>query len=154
MATDIYLKKMPSMMIPMDVEGEAYIASLKLGDVIRCRVSKPRNYKNLQRFMTLVRLLYDMWEPVAETWRGHIAEKNFTRFRHDLTILAGYYDTVIAINGDVRVEAKSLSFGSMPEEEFQRLFSKVIDVGLKRIPSAYTNEKEIQKAVDDILRYS
>jgi len=151
---EIYLRKGRGNLIPADDEAEEYLTGLKLGEVVRCQMVKPRNYKNLQRFMTLVRLLYDAFEPTEATYKGEVVEKNLERFRHDLTILAGYSYATYNINGDVRVHAKSISFGSMTEDEFKALFSSVIDVGLRKIPMLYKTPEEVEKAVEDILRYA
>ena len=56
--------------------------------------------------------------------------KNFDRFRKDLTVLSGFYNATYTFRGDVRLEPKSLSFGSMCEEEFgQRLSRNSRDLG-------------------------
>ena len=53
---------------------------------------------------------------------------NSDRLRKDLIIEAGFYDEWTDLQGVVQREAKSISFGSMKEDEFQDLYSRVIDV--------------------------
>ena len=43
------------------------------------------------------------------------------------------YDTVVNIEGDLRLEPKSIASGNMSEEQFSELYSKTIDIGLERI---------------------
>jgi hypothetical protein len=57
----------------------------------------------------------------------------FNRFRKDLTILAGFYDTVTNIRGEVRAEAKSLAYANMDDEEFSRCFSSLINAAIKHV---------------------
>jgi len=67
-------------------------------------------------------------------------EKNFDRFRKDIAILAGFYEATFRLNGDVRLEAKSISFHSMSEDEFEELYTKTIDVIVKHVLNNYTDE--------------
>lgn len=57
----------------------------------------------------------------------------FNRFRKDLTILAGFYDMVTNIRGEVRAEAKSLAYGNMEQEEFERCYSALINAAIKHV---------------------
>lgn len=60
-------------------------------------------------------------------------ERQFELFRNELTVLAGYYDTFYTLRGTIRVEAKSLSFGSMSQEEFEQCYSGLINAALKHV---------------------
>lgn len=57
----------------------------------------------------------------------------FERFRKDLTILAGFYEQTVRLNGDVRTEAKSLSFANMKPDEFERCYKAMINAAIKYI---------------------
>ena len=50
-----------------------------------------------------------------------------------MTILAGYHNKFYGINGSVRIEAKSLSYGSMGEEEFAQCYNALIQVAMQQI---------------------
>ena len=54
-------------------------------------------------------------------------------YRANLTVLAGFYDSYYKIDGSVRIEAKSLSYGSMKQEEFEQFYNAVINAALKNI---------------------
>jgi len=54
-------------------------------------------------------------------------------FRSHLTVLAGYYDSFAGIDGRVRVEAKSISYSNMTQEEFEQLYSALINAAIKHI---------------------
>ena len=53
----------------------------------------------------------------------------------------------------MRVKAKSISFGSMSEEEFHDLFSKVIDVGLAKILPEYSRSN-LEEVINQILGFT
>lgn len=57
----------------------------------------------------------------------------FNVFRNHLTCLAGYYDTYYGIDGKKRIEAKSLSFGSMSQEEFEQFYTAATNAAMKHL---------------------
>ena len=70
----------------------------------------------------------------------HMDESSqFDRFRKDLTILAGFYEQTVRLNGEVRTEAKSLAYGNMDDEEFQRCYGALINAAIKHVFSGTTD---------------
>lgn len=57
----------------------------------------------------------------------------FDVFRKNLTCLAGYYDEFYNMKGEVRIESKSLSFGSMTQEEFEKCYLALTNAAMKHI---------------------
>ena len=113
------------------------------------------NIKFHRKFFALMHLAFDYWEPPKHGEGSALSDKmaierNFDRFRYDVTILAGYYDATYRLNGDVRLEAKSISFGSMSEDDFEDLYSKVIDVIINRVCTQFS-EYELRKQVEDMV---
>jgi len=77
-------------------------------------------------------------------WRGdnefQCEQKQFDVFRDHLTVLAGFYDEFYGIKGDLRIEAKSISYGKMSQEEFELLYNALINAAIKHIfPNADQN---------------
>ena len=70
-------------------------------------------------------------------WRGDNEfmdeAAQFDVFRKNLTCLAGYYDELWNIKGEVRIEAKSLSYGNMSQEEFESCYNALINAAMKHI---------------------
>ena len=114
---------------------------------------KPRNYKFLQKFMVLMQYSFDNWEPDQVTYKGEIVAKEFNRFRKDITIMAGHHYTTFDFNGNVHLHAKSIAFGSMEEEDFEKLYSAVIDVILKKVLTNYSRE-DLDEVVRNILSFT
>lgn len=133
--SEIYLQKIGNGLMPHDSEGESVLSKIKTGDLVKCKITNPRNVKFFRKWFSLLKVGYEHWEPVYTdehpTWGE--PEKNFERFRKDITILCGYYDRVVRTNGDVVVEAQSVSFGSMTEDEFSKLYDKTISVLLNNL---------------------
>jgi hypothetical protein len=98
---------------------------LKIGEVYCCKIENARNYEFLKKFFALLEL-------------GHQNTKEFKEdipskvYRKWAIIKAGYFDIYHTSKG-VMVEAKSISFVNMDEEEFQKVYNGVLDVIIKDI---------------------
>lgn len=121
----------------------------KPGMVVTADVKVPRNNRFHRKYFALLKIAYEQWEPPTdETFRGVPIEKEFERFRHDVTIMAGFFTPVWNLKGEMRIEPKSISFDSMDDDKFEVLYSKTIDVLLKMILSERGFTKE---TVDDLV---
>ena len=129
----------------------------KLGSIVRVEMAQMRNYKFLQKFMVMLQIAFDAWSDSAKTqdYKGQPVEPSMERFRKDVTILAGYYTPVWNIREELRLEAKSISFGRMSQEEFEDLYSRVIDVLLQKvIPERGYSEEKLRQLVDQVVGFS
>lgn len=154
--------KHPNGLVPATEDDAELLGKLKLGQGVKMKFTRVRNLNFHRKFFALMRLGYDFWGGPAELDKasfrmkalldeaGITPEKSFDGFRQDVVILAGHYDAYYRLNGEVRLEAKSIAFGSMDEDEFEALYSKVIDVILKRVCTQYT-EAELRKQVEDMV---
>jgi hypothetical protein len=136
-----------------DEESEKFVDKLKLKETIVADFKKPRNYEFHKKWFALVKFAYDHWEPSAfqnSKWEGVVPEKSFDRFRKDLIILSGRYDAVYRVDGSVRIEAKSISFANMNQEEFKKLYNSTVNVILDKILTTYSLKdlEEIVKKVE------
>lgn len=142
---EVYVKKQFGVLCPADSGNEELLESLKPGEY-KAIVTKPRNIKFHRKFFALVNFAFDQWHPNIVIYKNQSVSKNRERFRKDLIILSGYGDPVINLKGEVRIEAKSISFANMNEVEFDALYSEVINVILDKILTNYTRED-----LDDVL---
>ncbi|NQT04167.1 MAG: DUF1367 family protein, partial [Planctomycetes bacterium] len=140
---------------PNSSETDDWYRSLKLGQVIHGEFRKMRNYAFHQKFFALLNLAFDYWKPGEINSKYGVPEKNFERFRKDLIILAGYFHLVIRLDGTTRPEADSISFAKMDNDEFQKLYSNVLNVILKKIPMmAEIGEERINELTDKFLEFA
>jgi hypothetical protein len=79
-------------------------------------------------------------------------EKNFERFRQDMTILAGYFDRVPRIDGTIDIVAQSISFAKMTQDTFDELYFATVDAVLKWVLRAYTRE-DLDHVMKEIARF-
>ncbi|MGI4938054.1 MAG: DUF1367 family protein [Janthinobacterium lividum] len=152
--TDIILMKTPGgALVPADAQAAEYIAKLKLGVGVRAKVVRVNNPAFHRKMFALFNIAFDAWEPGEKEYKGVKVEKEFDRFRKDVTIMAGFYETSIDLRGEVRLAAKSLNFASMEQEERERVYSAVINVVLGKILTNYTRE-DLDAVVDRVLEFA
>jgi hypothetical protein len=138
---------------PVDQQSADYIARLKLGEVVKVKATRMRNPGHHRKFFALLNLAFDAWEPAESTYRGQTVQKNFEQFRNDLIVLSGYYDTAITLKGETRLTAKSISFGSMGQDEFETLYSATVNVVLARILTNYTRA-DLDQVIDRLMSFA
>ena len=108
-------------LIPVEPEAVKYIFNRSEGDILSCDIKIARSYPQLKRFMKFIQVCFDMQE--------HFEQQE--AFRYWLVMKAGYFDTIVAPNGNTMFKAKSLAFDNMDEDVFVKVFSECIDVFLK-----------------------
>lgn len=147
-------------LVPASDADKKIVDKIKAGQVLRFKFSRMRNYQFHKKWFALINLAFDYWEPPEipedpeKQWMKKVTpEKNFDRFRKDITIRAGYYDAFFRIDGTVRIEAKSISFADMSEDEFEKLYSATVDVVLGQIYKDYSEEM-LESLVDQVLAFA
>lgn len=135
-------------------EGDAVLLTkIKTGETVKLKLTRVRNVQFHRKFFALLNFGFDYWQPEPMEIEGIVAEKNFERFRKDVIVLAGFYEPNYRLNGDVRFEAKSISFGSMSEDEFEKLYSACVDVILNKVCTQFTG-KMLKQVVDQAMAFA
>jgi hypothetical protein len=137
---------------PIDPQAAEYIAKLKTGAAVRATVKQQRNPRFHRKFMALLNLAFDAWEPAEATYKGQIVGKNFDQFRRDVTILSGHYEMAVNLKGETRLTAKSISFANMDEIEFGELYNAACNVILQRILTTYTRD-DLDAVIDRLMGF-
>jgi hypothetical protein len=60
-------------------------------------------------------------------------------------VLAGYKEVTFTIDGRLRVDAKSLAFNQMEQDEFEECYSALINAALVHIFGGTTDQRVIDK---------
>lgn len=137
-----------------DPQTQEVFDRLRMGEAMHGDFRKMRNPKFHRKFFALLNLAFDYWEPGEINSKYGKPEKNFDRFRKDAIILAGFYHIVARLDGSTRVEADSISFAKMDDDEFSKVYNGVLDVFLKRIPQiAKMGEDEVNRIVDQLIAF-
>ena len=150
-------------LVPAHASDLEAVKKLPAHQPVRVRVTKIRNVGQHRKYFALLNYAFDVWEPpvamaMSELEHGHFdpslarPEKNFERFRHDIIILCGFYESYYRINGEVRLEAKSISFANMDQDSFEQLYDKTVDVIIKHVLRNYTGD-ELRAVVEQVMEF-
>ncbi|MGI3041163.1 DUF1367 family protein [Shewanella algae] len=157
MAELALIKTATGQLAPLAANDADYVQKMKIGEIARGKFKKDRNPQFHRKYMSLLNLAFDYFEPKPVKYRGQqlTPAKNFDEFRRWIAVQAGFYDVVGYPDGSVRVRAKSISFANMGEDEFSGLYSVTIDVLLAHVLfGKFKSSAEVDAAVDQLLRYA
>ena len=139
-------KQPGGVLIPSSDMDSDKLHKFKNGETYEIEIKLVRNPQFLRKVFAFFNYCYAVWDG-GEVMEHGTPEAQFERFRKDLTILAGYYHETVRLNGDIRLEAKSLSFGSMSEEEFQKCYQAMISAAMKHLFRTDSDEEVYNKLV-------
>jgi len=125
------------------------------GELVEVSMTFSRNPDFHRKFFALLNLGFEAWDPGRKhkTYRGEPVRKDFDRFREDVTILAGHYEQTFHLDGTMTLQAKSISFASMDDVEFERVYSSVADVLLEKVLTKYAGRADLDRVVGELLRF-
>ena len=128
-----FIKDQGGVLIPADDMVLDKMAKFKNGEVYSVDIKRTRNPAFHRKAFAFFGFCFEYW-CANQAGLGELDEhKQSEVFRNNLTVFAGYYDEFFAIDGSVRVEAKSLSFGSMEQAEFEACYSALINAAIKHV---------------------
>ena len=151
--TDIIMVKGYGTLIPTDKAGFEILEKYQLGQEIKCKLTNPRNLGFHRKFFALLDLAFEAWNAPELEYKGQPVQKNIERFRKDIIVLCGHHTASVNFKGEIRLDAKSMSFANMGQDEFERLYSTAIDVILQKVLTRYTRE-DLEQQVNLILGFA
>lgn len=148
----VLTKAAGGVLVPIDPQAAEFIAKMKVGAAVRATVKLQRNPQHHKKFFALLNLAFDAWEPVQATYKGQVVGKNFDQFRNDIVCLAGFCEVAVNLRGETRVTAKSISFGSMDQAEFDDLYNATVNVVLKHVLTQYSRD-DLDAVMDQLAGF-
>jgi hypothetical protein len=138
----IYLKRDGDNLVPLSVADHDAIKRIKDGQIIHVDFKKPRNPLFHNKFMSMIRVVFDNQEQ-----HGDI--ENILAI---VKVELGYYTTMMYGKYEIRVP-KSISFAAMDELKFDHFYNRAIAVCLTNwLPG--TTKKELDEYVAQISSYA
>lgn len=116
---------------PFMEEDAELIKKVAVGKVLHSEWKELRNSAFHKKYFSMLKFAFDHWNP--KDVYGINIQKNFDVFREQVTIRAGYYVQVFDLDGNFQLHAKSIAFGRMTQDEFEKLYSATIDVILSDV---------------------
>lgn len=126
----------------------------RVGQEVTLEAKTTRNGKFHRKYFALLNLGFEYWQTDDREHKGRAVAKNFERFRKDVAILAGHYDPVWNLAGEMRLEARSISFANMSDEEFEKLYEATIQILIDKVLAAKGfTRAEVDRAVESLIRF-
>ena len=144
---EIYVKRdWQNHLIPSDEYSLEIVQKFKKDAPKLITVKGKRNLEFHQKYFVMLQVIYEI--------QNHF--DNFEAMRYWITMKAGYYDTIMAPNGNLIYQPKSVSFAKMDEIEFQKVYDGVIQVALvhKDICGGITKEDLLKEAESKIMQFT
>jgi len=101
-----------------DSDSESF-SKIPFNEIVEIEYKKKRNIRFHRKFFALLKLAYE----------NQSDYKTMEIMRHDIIVTAGFFDEIInLITGEVYKKAHSISFDSMDEIEFNKVYDGVKEV--------------------------
>jgi hypothetical protein len=108
---------------PISDEDIQRLKKIEEGEVIVAEYTRSRNYRFLKKYMALIQLM----------WENDSLDLTRERYRKEMELAAGYFDTYKGYDGEIRREPKSIAFNKMEESEFEHLFQDMLQLACMRL---------------------
>lgn len=138
----IYLKRKSDTLIPLSENDLDSLKRIKEGQIIHVDFKKPRNPLFHNKFMSMVRVVFDNQEQHADI-------ENILAI---IKVELGYYTTMMYGAYEIRVP-KSIAFAAMDELDFDHFYNRAIAVCLTNWMPGNTKE-ELDEYVSQISSYA
>lgn len=124
------IKHAGGVLLPVnDMELEK-LNKFKTGEQYQVEIKLTRNPQFHKKVFCFFGFCFEHWKGDNEF---QSESKQFDIFRKHLTVLAGFYESYFNIKGESRIEAKSLAYSSMTQEEFEECYNALIRAALKHV---------------------
>jgi len=125
-----FIKQAGGMLIPADDYSAEKLTKLKTGGQYPVEIKQARNPQFHRKVFAFFNFCFQHWSG------GHNFQDEslqFDQFRKELIIMAGFHNAYYSISSEARLEAKSLSFGSMSQDEFEQCYQALIQAAMSNI---------------------
>jgi len=126
-----FIKSAGGTLTPADDYTAEKLLKFKTGNQFPVDIKLPRNQAFHGKVFSFFTYCFQYWAGGHEFQHE---STQFDSFRKQLTISAGYYDQVYSLSkAEFTLESKSLSFGSMGQDEFEECYHALIQAAMRTI---------------------
>ena len=126
---------------PASDEVADKLKKFQSGEIYPIEIKRARNPQFHGKVFSFFAFCFEHWSADKTQWENMDSADQGTSFRKQLTILAGYSITTYSLDGTgFVIEAKSLRFGNMEQEEFEACYSALINAAIKSVFAGTTDE--------------
>jgi len=140
MATELFARRHMGALRPVDAVGEALLAEIPQGELVRVTIRRPRNVQHHRLFFALIATIFphqDLY-PTEEMLLAAIK------------VALGYGDSVKLPDGRTIIVPSSISFAKMDQKAFSEFYDRALALILTKIlPNV--DKADLEREVNDIL---
>lgn len=123
-------------------DDEEKLAKIKFDRIVEVDIRQPRNARFHRKFFALMHVVFNNQERYSQ----------MEDLLVEVKLKTGHYQEHITTKGQIVYIPKSISFASMDELEFERFYSRAIDVVLEHFMPV--DPDELDRMVDNVLSFS
>ena len=127
-------------LVPSDANSAEVLGDLAAGEIVRCKIERPRNAKHHRLAFALMK----------EVYKNQKLYSTFEIMYDALKVATGHFDLFVLPGGEKVLRPRSLAWHLMDQTEFEHWWSKFLDVILNQILPA-TNKAALEKHIYDML---
>lgn len=141
-----FIKQHGGVLVPASDFVCEKLSSFKTGELYEVEIKRTRSPHFHRKVFAFFGFCFEFWAATKTHWDNMDEKSQFESFRKELIKLAGFTDTAYSIDGfTFTVEAKSLSFGNMKQDEFEACYSALINAAIKHVFAGANDEKILNK---------
>ncbi len=126
-----FCKQVGGVLIPANDSESERMKRFANGEIYEVDIKQARNNKFHSKVFAFMNFVFEHWRNGHE-FKNEQAQ--FDDFRGQLSILAGYCEQVYTLDGSgFKVIPKSWSYAKMSQEEFEQLYSSLINVAMQHV---------------------
>ena len=141
MAIEILVRRQMGSLRPIDAMSEAQLLELPQGVTLKAVITRPRNVTFHNKFFALLTVLF----PHQSYY------PTLTKFRKAVTIALGFCEETVLPSGKIMVEADSIAFHKMKEEDFEALMTRFFDLAETRILPGISRA-DVEREWEEVMR--
>ncbi len=134
-----FIKQAGGMLVPSSDQESDRMNRFKTGGCYEVEIKTTRNPRFHGKVFAFFNFCFAHWSADKTEWEHFNEQAQFDVFRKNLTVLAGYRDVTYTIDGRLRVEARSLAYSNMEQEEFEQCYNALINAAIKNV---FNNTKD------------
>ncbi len=140
-----FIKQPGGVLAPADEKEADRLNRFKTFEMYEVEIKLTRNPAFHRRVFAFFNFVFQHWSADKTEWKHMNEHSQYETFRKNLTVLAGYRVVTYTIDGSLRVEAMSLSFSSMTQEEFEACYSALINAAIEHVFNNTTDTNVINQ---------
>jgi hypothetical protein len=143
-------------LLPASREARVFVGTLKKDEGAGMDLQVVSDIGFHKKLIALLELAFEHWEPNDDRRIDGISlRKDFEQFRKKVMVLAGYYDEYWNAAGEVRLDARSISFEKCDNLKRAQLYRAVLEVVWTRIlqPTGYRSRDHAEAVAAAFMEF-